>query len=314
MSSAWDNDLVVSLRQVTYSNPTQANTSLWQGNINTGLTSLPYMWLPISLCQEFEKAFGLTWDETSQYYLVNDTHRENLISQKITISFRIGSNTSPQVVIDFPYSYFDLAIDQPYVSKKSYYFPLKRATDESQYVLGRVFLQNVYIFADYQKYTFNMSKAVHNPKVKSQIIPVTPGDGSSKAPIIIGNNHDNNSNKHKDSIGAGSIAGMVLASLAVLLAIVIFFTWRRKRQQTKTINETQRKEEETDKYLGVELSAVDNDRKEIGAFHMAPKMYEPPTMYGPPKVHDVYEVHEAPAYVAELPGKPAGYYLRDEKM
>jgi len=40
-----------------------------------------------------------------------------------------------------PYAAFDLVADYPLVIDSSRYFPLMRAANESQYTLGRTFLQ-----------------------------------------------------------------------------------------------------------------------------------------------------------------------------
>jgi len=45
------------------------------------------------------------------------------------------------VRIVLPYAAFDLKAEYPLVQNTSYYFPLKHAANETQYTLGRTFLQ-----------------------------------------------------------------------------------------------------------------------------------------------------------------------------
>lgn len=108
-------------------------------------STTPYIWLPLNLCQQFEEAFGITWDEGVQAYLVNDALHSALRDQDTSVVFNIGnSSTAPGqgLNISLPYAAFDLIAEDPLLKKNSSrYFPLMRAANESQYTLGRTFLQ-----------------------------------------------------------------------------------------------------------------------------------------------------------------------------
>jgi hypothetical protein len=109
-------------------------------------SNMPYIWLPIEACNRFESVFGITWNSDHSLYLVNDTMHENLISQNFNITFTLGSSISggPTVDIVLPYASFDLKITLQGNGTTSRYFPLKRAQNHTQYVLGRTFLQEAY--------------------------------------------------------------------------------------------------------------------------------------------------------------------------
>jgi hypothetical protein len=135
-------DLVVSLQSISYSGTTQA--SILTESINIFIDSTdPNLWLPDSACTAFEEAFGLTLDSTTGLYLVNDSHHTTLLASDAEVSFRLSdvSNGGATVLITLPYNAFDLTAEYPLVGNTSYYFPLKRAANESQYTLGRTFLQ-----------------------------------------------------------------------------------------------------------------------------------------------------------------------------
>jgi len=107
-------------------------------------STTPYIYLPLNVCQQFEEAFGITWDSDVQAYLVNDTLHSTLQAQNTSVVFTIGnSSTIPGqgVNITLPYAAFDLMAEAPLVPSSTRYFPLMRATNESQYTLGRTFLQ-----------------------------------------------------------------------------------------------------------------------------------------------------------------------------
>lgn len=108
-------------------------------------STFPEIWLPIEACQAFERAFGLTFDETTELYLVNSSLRSQLQDQNASVTFTLGAtaNGGPTTNITLPYDSFDLLVTPPTpnVDNSSRYFPLRRAANESQYTLGRTFLQ-----------------------------------------------------------------------------------------------------------------------------------------------------------------------------
>lgn len=105
-------------------------------------STVPDLHLPLDLCTRFEQAFGITWNETAQAYLVNDTLHTALKAQNATVTLSFGTASSTTIVdIALPYAAFDLEISYPLVTTPSRYFPLKRADNETQYTLGRTFLQ-----------------------------------------------------------------------------------------------------------------------------------------------------------------------------
>lgn len=139
-------DLVVVLQSISYSGSTSA--TLLSDPINIFIDSTdPNLWLPDEVCTAFEDAFGLTLDDASGLYLINDTHHTTLMDSDAEVSFRLSDVTSggDSVRIVLPYNAFDLQAEYPLVDNTSYYFPLKRAANSTQYTLGRTFLQEAYV-------------------------------------------------------------------------------------------------------------------------------------------------------------------------
>ena len=107
-------------------------------------STTPYIILPETVYTQFEDTFGLIWDDDVGAYLVNDTLHDSLQKQDISVIFNLGnSSTKPGegFNLTLPYSAFDLIAGPPLLNKPGRYFPLMRAANESQYVLGRTFLQ-----------------------------------------------------------------------------------------------------------------------------------------------------------------------------
>ncbi len=135
-------DLVVALQAISYSGSNSA--TLLSDPIDIFVDSTdPNLWLPGSACDAFEQAFGLTVDNKSGLYLVNETQHNTLLASNAEVSFRLSDVESggATVTITLPYAAFDLTAMYPLVDNTSSYFPLKRANSSTQYTLGRTFLQ-----------------------------------------------------------------------------------------------------------------------------------------------------------------------------
>ena len=106
-------------------------------------STLPYIWLPIESCQAFERAFGLVWDSNIELYLVNDSLHNALLAQNASLTFTLGHTAQGGDTVDIvlPYAALDLEAGYPLIQNTSKYYPLKRAANDTQYTLGRTFLQ-----------------------------------------------------------------------------------------------------------------------------------------------------------------------------
>lgn len=123
---------------------TNAKELLPDGGILSFIDStVPHLWLPLSACKAFENAFGITYDRKTDLYLVNDSLHDTLKQQDASLSFLLGNQIEggETVNITFPYAAFDLNVGSPIVNSSQSYFPLRRAANDTQFTLGRTFLQ-----------------------------------------------------------------------------------------------------------------------------------------------------------------------------
>ena len=136
-------DLTVGLQAISASFSGTTHSLLSDGIFTFIDSTVPEIWLPLAACQQFEKALGLSWDETSELYLVNDTLHTSLLNKNASFTFQIGNTTTggETINITLPYSSFDLSVSWPKVTNTTSYFPLRRAANDTQYTLGRTFLQ-----------------------------------------------------------------------------------------------------------------------------------------------------------------------------
>jgi hypothetical protein len=188
-----------------------------------------HVWLPEEACLHFEKAFGLVHDADSDLYLVNDTQHDALlalnpsITFSLTLTYTVGSVSAPVINITFPYAAFDLWVTWGYnISGPSRYFPIRRAANNTQYVLGRTFLQEAYLYIDNNYQNFTVSQRVWPYPTKSEILPQE---------IIT----------HFISPAVYAAIGVSIAVFLPLATFSIWFYLHRKR-----LDEEKRKEEEAE--------------------------------------------------------------------
>jgi hypothetical protein len=190
--------------------------------------TIPYIYLPLETCQEFEKTFGLTWNSTRELYLVNSTLHSSLLKTNPNITFTLGTTASGGDTVDIilPYAAFDLNVSWPYVSDTSYYYPLKRATNSTQYTLGRAFLQEAYLIADYERSNFSIFPCKWEANAQSTIVAI-PSINDTTTP----NNTTTPATPHsaKSSISVGLIVGIVIGAL-VVIAIAASLIWYFRRR------------------------------------------------------------------------------------
>jgi hypothetical protein len=177
----------------------------------------------------FEKAFGLVYDPDSDLYLISDTQHDALLALDASITFSftqtggIGYPGFPLVNITLPYAAFDLWVTWGHnISGPSRYFPIRRAANTTQYVLGRTFLQEAYLSVDNTKQSFTVSQRKWPYPAISEIVP-GPTTAHPLTPAIYA------------AIGVSCLVTLVI------LTVVIWFFIRRKRLRLAA---KKRKEEE----------------------------------------------------------------------
>ena len=242
-------DLSVNLNSVQTSKGSPSDL-LPDGSISIFIDStVPELWLPESACQAFESAFGLTYNADIGRYLVPSKARQRLLSENAAVTFTIGPDASSGKTVDItlPYQAFDLEISFPILpanfNGSTHYFPLQRALNDTQYTLGRVFLQEAYLIADYEHQNFSISqcdwsqKAVSNSDIVSIISPHLAAYATAKS--------DSNAPKGLSTAAAAGIA-VGLAAVGAIVAVLVYLFWRRRKAQKTRAAELQAKEDAAD--------------------------------------------------------------------
>ncbi|TVY22268.1 hypothetical protein LHYA1_G009079 [Lachnellula hyalina] len=215
-------DLTINVNKITMSSK-NGNKTLGSTSFSASIDStMPYLYLPEEVCQQFEDAFGIVYDTPSGLYLVNDTLHTQLLSEAANITFTLTDEKSKVLVdIVLPYQAFDLVAQWPLVQNDTRYFPLKRAADNNQTTLGRAFLQEAYLIADYERSNFSVSQRKWDANAKSSIQAISLSSDTSTT--------------HKKT-SVGLYAGIAIG-IAVLLTVLVagFIILRKKYRNTRDI-------------------------------------------------------------------------------
>lgn len=199
-------------------------------------SSTPYLWLPEAVCLEFEKALGLTYDDAVQLYTFgsNSTQHEVLVNWNMTFQFAVSDlpGSSNSVSLSVPYEAFDLQLSYPYPglnatqsSPPTNYFPLRKAENNTQYTIGRTFLQETYLKVDYERNNFSIFQATFSPNAltDTNLISITrPKNSTFTGPEIVA---------PKPILSKAGIAGVVvggaIALVSLICLIVLYLRFRR---------------------------------------------------------------------------------------
>ena len=220
--------LTVGVSSITATNTLKGTYSLSSGSYFSVVDStVAQLWLPTDICTQFEEAFGLTYDPYTDLYLVNDTIHANLTTLNPSITIKLVNSLEDTVTdytnIVLPYAAFDLEASYPYYTNATRYFPIRRAANDSQYVLGRTLLQEAYLIVDYERANFTIAQAAFpDPLPATKIITILPPS-------------DGENDKGSSSLSTGAIVGIVIGVvllLALLAAAAIFFLRKRNRHRS----------------------------------------------------------------------------------
>lgn len=232
------------------------------------------MWLPRETCDRFEKMFGLTYDNNKDLYFVNDTANIQLraLNPSIVIGLGTSSNPTERVNIVLPYAAFDLQASRPLFPNVTNYFPIRRAANESQYTLGRVFMQEAYVVVDHERGNFSVHQALFPATTdEAQIVPILrPGNHTESVDSTSSQAHLSAKTLSKASIVGLAIGAFIILTICIAFAIRLLYRRKRERTAKSPI------EEESNEYQGMpELPEESKPPLEINGEERF-EMHEPP--------------------------------------
>ncbi|KAL8856186.1 MAG: hypothetical protein Q9178_007224 [Gyalolechia marmorata] len=248
-SSQTARQLLVSIQAISVTNSRGPSQLLTQGMVALIDSTVPHLWLPSAACQAFEDAFGIQFDPITNLYLVDDNQHDAMVEQNAEVTFQLGTslNGGDIISITLPYASFDLETGPPFVKSQRKYFPLRRAKDETQFTLGRAFLQEAFIIVDYDNNRFSIAQAQYAQGQPSRIVLTsaedsengTATDSTPESPVLT-----KTSSQKSGGIGTGAIAGIAAAIIILALLAGAYCLWRFKfKNSSKSKDNTKGKAE-----------------------------------------------------------------------
>ncbi|KAK3390999.1 aspartic peptidase domain-containing protein [Podospora didyma] len=280
-------------------------------------TSTPYLWLPTEVCERFASALNLTWREDLGVYVFTDKSQYTRYQTDTDLSFVFSVSSydnmddfgSPLDVHDvvnitFPAAAFAQTLRYPFKNVIKWgntsipYFPLKRSTKEvnnNQYIIGRAFMQEAYLIANYEKGKFSLHQAAFPPKAATNYALKgieRPPDSPYPAYSPPG------SGGGGGGLNKGQTVGIVLSAFAIgsVLGLILWLCCRRRKKNAKKGEQAEENKSETQSVDCEPTSPV----KRMFSIITGRKRSKKAKKLDVPEVPDVHEVHGSSTQPAEV--------------
>lgn len=220
-------------------------------------STVPELWLPQEVCDQFAAAFGLQYISTYDRYIVNTTMHNKLKSMNPTITIKLGNqviDNGNSTNIELPYGAFDLTGSYPIFPNDTLYFPIRNASNDTQYTLGRTLLQEAYLVVDHDRGNFTLGQAIFSdPMPDSNVVTIFPGN-YTRGP----------SNDDASGLSIGGIAGAAVGGAAgIILIVAATILFVRKKKQGEKAAELANTEPQKTQEGGESSAYADNEAKPI---------------------------------------------------
>ncbi|KAH7031200.1 uncharacterized protein B0I36DRAFT_323401 [Microdochium trichocladiopsis] len=246
----------VRLRSITTSvaDKKQAPT-VWSGTTQTLLffnesatatidSSTPYLWLPRNTADRFAAAYGLVWSESFKLYTFKDSNSALRFrdTQNLSLTFTVSgfddpgdsssSLTGPGVLnLTISGRAFYQNLRYPFTNMQKGaaavpYFPLRRAAQEDQITIGRVFLQETYLLTNYETQSLCLYPARFpgDPVAETSLTTI---------PFLRTSMYPGPPDIHS-GLSSIQIVGIVVGVCLFCIIVVALTVWLRKRAQNRS--------------------------------------------------------------------------------
>ncbi|PPJ50270.1 hypothetical protein CBER1_04914 [Cercospora berteroae] len=287
--------LLIGMQKITAENTQDGTVNLLPtGTLHFVDSTLPHIWLPNDAIEAFVSAFGLSYDNTTDLYLINDTMRARNLELSPTITFTFGKSAredGPETTnIVLPYAAFDLNASYPFYQTETPYFPIRRAANDSQYTIGRTLFQEAYVIADFERNNFTIGQAVFDNLGSKAIRAIEKPVAASS--LSTANDEDQSSQLSGGAIG-GIVAGAVVGALIIAAVCWALLRLRRKQKQYKAADTTTTKYDsawaENDAKVDFPANQAEHQSQELYGQHDPTELHATTNKWG------VYGVQEMPA-------------------
>ncbi|KAI0126159.1 aspartic peptidase domain-containing protein [Xylariales sp. AK1849] len=239
------------------------NSSIGSAGIDVHVDGCsPYLSLPTSTCDAIASHLPVTFNAKLGLYTWNtdDAKYTQIVNSASALEFTfLGSSNTDKVAISVPFRHLNLTLDAPLVDTKQQYFPCYTGPT-GQYTLGRAFLQDAFVGANWGTKTWWLAQAP-GPNVPAEDVysiadsdtkvsassndwkeswsgswkALTPAEVSASASVsapTTTTTSNVSSGEKTGSLSTGAQAGIGvgagIAGIAGIGALVFFFLRRRK--------------------------------------------------------------------------------------
>lgn len=223
-------------------------------------STTPYLWLPEKICESFASALNLTYNATFKLYtLTNEQYQDYSKSDAYSFTFSLASidnhdnfgdplNTPGVVNITIPIKSFVASLQYPFAKEAIKYgqpavpyFMLRKATNSSEFIIGRSFLQEAYIRTKYDSGVFGIHQASfpNDPDKDAKPIRINRPSNSPYPPPPPNKDHHGLTTPQMIGIAVGVVAFCTLLVAGLCC-------WRRRRKQKKRGDSTTKEDDAQD--------------------------------------------------------------------
>ncbi|GAP86299.1 putative aspartic-type endopeptidase [Rosellinia necatrix] len=142
----------------------------------------PYLTLPKSTCDAIASHLPVTYNKNLGLYIwqEDDPKYSQIVSSASSLDFTFlaGSNTK-HVTISVPFRHLNLTLSEPLVDSDQQYFPCY--TGSTQYTLGRAFLQDAFVGANWDSKTWWLAQAPGPNIPTAEVVTLASSDTQIQA-------------------------------------------------------------------------------------------------------------------------------------
>ena len=233
------------------------NISLWHGFDEDGARevivnpSVPYMFLPVAVCEAAAQYLPLTWNRGLGLYTWNPGDQfSRLVGSPGFMAIVLADNNAENITIKVPLQLLNLTMSPPIVDTVTQYFPCRPTDVARDYTLGRAFLQAAFLGFEFEHNLTFIAQAP-GPTMEKSAIKVYQSFDTSVTPHPSGTYrsswerswkvlHGNTTNTSQptspstsnEGLSGGATTGVVVGSVLGALGLVAAAAtvWRKKKR------------------------------------------------------------------------------------
>ncbi|KAF3087028.1 hypothetical protein TWF102_007277 [Orbilia oligospora] len=229
-------------------------------------SALPYLVLPQETCDAIAEELPVTFDRTTGFYFWETSNPlyQGIVTSPSYLSFDFRVSASQNFTIKIPFALLDLNLTAPLVTTTQAYFPCMGARLDTESgdgaILGRAFYQAAFIAQSYETRKFWIAQAPGPSYTSPDIRSISKTDISldaptsrddiwiqswnstwkvvpfetTRSPPSESSSASSPTSKTGAGISTGAIAGIAAGAGTMVLLILLFLVWRRKKRMVSS--------------------------------------------------------------------------------